>query len=213
MNLTVEPSSNNLHSFTLSFFSAYTNQRTSCKYKKCEFVFLFGNRCAREEANQKRFWEKKKKLKFRRLRFERVSEAHSYIRLYASRNSRLWHRHAHRYRNFYVRTFSCNNKVYLLPRRNNTIIQTVFPKFGKAYRIFFGWLDIKWLEDTRERKKGEREREKGGRENSTVKSRKISIFDIVKYQLAMWISCYMEQKWNLENMSIRIIIIINLNFL
>ena len=116
-------------------------------------------------GESKKILRKKKKLKFRRLRFERVSEAHSYIRLYASRNSRLWHRHAHRYRNFYVRTFSCNNKVYLLPRRNNTIIQTVFPKFGKAYRIFFGWLDIKWLEDTRERKKREREREReeGGR--------------------------------------------------
>lgn len=201
---------------TLSLFHFSVHIRINARLANVKNAnsYSYSGTGAREKRQIKKDSEKKKKkLKFRRLRFERVSEAHSYIRLYASRNSRLWHRHAHRYRNFYVRTFSCNNKVYLLPRRNNTIIQTVFPKFGKAYRIFFGWLDIKWLEDTRERKKGEREREKGGRENSTVKSRKISIFDIVKYQLAMWIPCYMEQKWNLENMSIRIIIIINLNFL
>lgn len=100
--------------------------------------------------------------------------------------------------NLLIFTTKRNNKVYLLPRRNNTIIQTVFPKFGKAYRIFFGWLDAKWLEDTREGGK-ERERERE-RVSSTVKSRKISIFDMMKYhELAMWIPCYMEQKWNLKN--------------
>lgn len=94
--------------------------------------------------------------------------------------------------NLLIFTTKRNNKVYLLPRRNNTIIQTVFPKFGKAYRIFFGWLDAKWLEDTREGGK-ERERE---RERELVRP-----WNRERYQFLIWwnitsLQCEFHVTWN-----------------
>lgn len=187
MNLTIEPNSNNLQLSLFHFSMRIRINAHPPNVKKCEF--LFGNRCAREEVL--RFLRKKKKKEnLRRLTVSGSPTNHIYdcmrrgILVYGTSTRIDIVIFTSPRENLLIFTTKRNNKVYLLPRRNNTIIQTVFPKFGKAYRIFFGWLDAKWLEDTREGgKETERERE---RVSSTVKSRKISIFDMMKYhELAM----------------------------
>lgn len=164
MNLTIEPNSNNLQ---LSLFHSSVRIRINAhppNVKKCEF--LFGKQVRERRGSEISEEKKKKKENLRRLTVSGSPTNHIYdcmrrgILVYGTSTRIDIVIFTSPRENLLIFTTKRNNKVYLLPRRNNTIIQTVFPKFGKAYRIFFGWLDAKWLEDTRGGKERERERER-----------------------------------------------------